>query len=669
MLVLRFTLASVLAGMLISTPSNAAQKGNATKQEDKASSTTSVRPDFGPRPAWAEEVKTPLGDPKHQDDPFQFLLSNAQERLTATGVENYVEYVVQPLNQAGLQGLGNVTIPWNVDRTNLTLNGVSIERDGKTIDALKRDDITILQRETKLEQSMFTGIRTLVMPVRGLQVGDKLRVAYTYKTKPGSVGKTEEVQDLNTPIPVGYVVRRMVVSKDLPVRWSVPTEFKATLRDNPTTLERTFVAEKVEPSKARSFLPDRFKHKLVQVSAFKSWDEVASGVAPKFDTARKTTANSAVSLLADKIAADQKDPHDRMLAALRSAQDDVRYVAILLGDGDYTPMSAEDVWAQRYGDCKGKTAFILALLDRLGIQAEPVLASITYDDLLEKQLPSLAMLDHVYVRAHIGTEIYYLDGTKFGQRTLEELKEPTTLHILPLIEKSDLITVPDTMPSGPLIESNIVWDARNGVLQKVPFEATLILRGVSAADARAEAATSSDREKLTEKWKDKVPAIRNDDLQYVSTEAEAPDGSYRIKFKGAVELDWTPVEGMKGNRFQFSQTTLKWDGEFDRDDDAGKDIPVLMTFPYWERTVEKIVLPNGGKDFALDAPTIDQTIAATRFTRTIQSANGVITATSDFKRLGRELDGNSARTAKSALKDMSENYAYLVSRKKLKLAK
>src|SRR5262245_50557081 len=69
-------------------------------------------PKFGPVPAWVSDEKAPPLDPKRKDEPFQFLLSNSQEYLTPSGFENYVEYVVEPLNQAGLQAIGNVTIPW-----------------------------------------------------------------------------------------------------------------------------------------------------------------------------------------------------------------------------------------------------------------------------------------------------------------------------------------------------------------------------------------------------------------------------------------------------------------------------------------------------------------------------------------------------------------------------
>jgi transglutaminase-like putative cysteine protease len=665
----RLALSSALALLAMSTGGAAsAQKARAVAA--KAPSQPALpQPAFGAVPAWVVAEATPAPNPKRKDDPFEFLLSSSQEYLTKDGVENYVEYAVRPMTQAGLQAIGNVTIPWNAHRTSVTLNRVHIERDGKVIDALDRGDVSVMRRETQLEKSSLNGLLTVVMPVKRLQVGDTLRVGFTYKTKPGQIGRPEEVHDFASPMPIGRSVRRIVTSNDVPMRWFVADEFKSVpVKELPGAKERTFVVTNHEPAKKRNFVPDRFKRKLVQASAYSDWNEVASVLMPAFEAARKTEAKSEVAQLADKISAAHKDPRERLLAALRASQDQVRYVALLLGDGDYKPMSADEVWEQRFGDCKGKTALLLALLDRMGIQAEPMLASVKFDDGLQEGLPSLALFDHVLVRAHVGGETFYLDGTQFGQRTIEEMKQSPTMHGLPLIANSRLIRTPDVMPSAPLVETTLVWDARNGPTAEAPFEATLVLRGTAAADMRTEAAASSDKEKLLEKLKNLVPGVSNDALDHVSTVADAADGSYVARFKGTVDLDWSPVEGLKGNRLQLTQGTLVWNAEFDREDAAAKHLPVAMTFPYWERNIEKVLLPNAGRDYVLDAKPIDQQVAVTHMARTVSMADGVVTAVSDFRRLKREMDPATAVSAKPVLTAIGENYAYIVSRKKLKLA-
>lgn len=64
--------------------------------------------------------------------------------------------------------------------------------------------------------------------------------------------------------------------------------------------------------------------------------------------------------------------------ALDLVQQQVRYVYVGLGGGTYLPASADETWNRRYGDCKGKTALLLALLGELGIAAWDSVEKVTY---------------------------------------------------------------------------------------------------------------------------------------------------------------------------------------------------------------------------------------------------------------------------------------------------
>src|SRR6185437_5165683 len=89
-----------------------------------------------------------------------------------------------------------------------------------------------------------------------------------------------------------------------------------------------------------------------------------------------------------KIRARETDPKRRAAAALSLVQDRVRYFANGMNGGNYVPQSPDKTWALGYGDCKAKTLLLLAILHELGIDAEPVLASIGAGDLVEVRLPA-----------------------------------------------------------------------------------------------------------------------------------------------------------------------------------------------------------------------------------------------------------------------------------------
>lgn len=620
-------------------------------------------PTTGPVPAWVVAPPVPPVDPSAGDAPFQFLMSSAQERIVADGVEHYIEYAAVPLTTGGLQALGNVTLPWNVERTDLVLHKVAIRRGGATIDLLESAETLVLRRENNLEKAMLDGTRTVVIPAWGLQVGDILSVAFTYKTKPSSLAlKPEELQNLVAPVPIGWMERRLLVADDVKLHWKLsPSIAPPEIVRRAGMTEHRFVATKVKPVPSPSFAPSRYALPLIQVTGYGDWSAVADLLRPLFDKSRRPGPASPLLREADRIAAAASDPGDRMLAALRLAQEQVRYVALLLGEGAYVPIGADDTWLRKFGDCKGKTSLLLALLDRLGIEAEPMLVSNEHDDRLKEQLPSLLLFDHVLVRARIGGKTYYLDAVGYGQRTLDELEITPFSHGLALRRGAGLEELVQGQLAAPTRESSLVWDGSKGLEGEVPFEATLTLRGTAAAAMRAKLSGSTDTVQFDSGLKQLVPRIHNDKLTILEKRPEDPSGSFVVRFGGKAAMDWSPFEGRRDPRYALTQSTLTWQPDFDRSEGPGKDWPIFIgSDPHWERMTETLILPDGGKGYSLEASELDKSVAGSQIRRTVTKSGERVTMIADFRHLKREISAEEARAAAPVLEAISRDYAYVV---------
>lgn len=105
----------------------------------------------------------------------------------------------------------------------------------------------------------------------------------------------------------------------------------------------------------------------VGVSSLASWDAFAAWY-QRIATGSGTTGPG-VALLADEIAQAHPDRAGRLRAAYERVSA-LRYVAIELGVGAFRPRTPEQVWKQRYGDCKDKANLLVAVLEKLGIPAE-----------------------------------------------------------------------------------------------------------------------------------------------------------------------------------------------------------------------------------------------------------------------------------------------------------
>src|SRR5262249_7863219 len=151
--------------------------------------------------------------------------------------------------------------------------------------------------------------------------------------------------------------------------------------------------------------PGRF-----EISQVGDWSEVSALMAPLYDRTAVLKPDSPLRKELAKIKAASADPKVQAAAALRLVEDQVRYLFLGMNNGGFNPHPAALTWSRRFGDCKGKTVLLLALLRELGIQAEPALVDTEYGDDLDARPAMVAAFNHVMVRATIDGKVYWMDG-------------------------------------------------------------------------------------------------------------------------------------------------------------------------------------------------------------------------------------------------------------------
>ena len=629
------------------------------------------QPGRGPIPAWVKPVPIPAADPKRADAPLQVLKLEGQTRFEKDGETTYFEMVVKPQTVAGLQGFSTIVLPWNVARTDLTIHAIEAIRDGKAIDLIRNEPFTILRRESKLEQSTFDGVRSVVLPVKGIEVGDTIRISATYRELHSDLpSKPEDLSKWNAPFAVGSFERRVIVPPDVPIKWRVSGRApKPTITQTAAGTEYRFSASSTEPDEFPKYMTSRDQADDVQFSGYANWSEVAEDHVALYQEARKLPPNSLLAQEADKIAAQTKDPLKRMMAALRLGQERVRYVAMLLGEGAYRPVAAEETWDARYGDCKAKSALMLALLDRLGVKAEAMYVNSSTGDAIGDRLPSLETFDHVIVKATIDGKSYYLDATDYGHRVPGDVVGTDFDYGLPIAKGATLEQLPPVLAIEPTQDTEMVWDGSKGLSGEVPFKARLTLRGALAIRARLKKASAEKVSDFEDFLKDYMPGVKNEKLTIASQQDNAETGEYVIEFTGKDEMGWDEYEDRKGVRFPFSNYTSKWDVDFDRKDGPFKDARVVLNPAFWEREKETIILPSA-KGFKIDdAHPIDRTIAGTHIWRSVVMEGSQVSAITNFRHLDPTITAQEARGAEEEIKNISDNWAYLVGPRSLKAKK
>ena len=316
---------------------------------------------------------------------------------------------------------------------------------------------------------MLDGTLTATIQPEGLQVGDVLEVNSTLKRHdPTLQGRTKSFNFLRSGGKAGEIHLRYVWPSSKPVRWRKTHDLPEpkVLKGSQQT-ELVFDLHDAEAPKPPERAPARYSFLAqMEVSEFRDWAEVSSVMAPLYEKAATLSPTSPLKAEAAKIAAQSADPRVRAAAALHLVQDRIRYLFLGMNLGAYTPADADVTWGRRFGDCKGKTAVLLALLKELGIEAEPAFVSLnaTVADGLNSRLPAMELFNHVLVQARIEGKTYWLDGTRVGDGTLDQLTVPPYHWALPVQASGATLEKLEVAPlDQPNVERVIRLDARAGL--------------------------------------------------------------------------------------------------------------------------------------------------------------------------------------------------------------
>ncbi|WP_447764825.1 tetratricopeptide repeat protein [Sphingopyxis panaciterrae] len=237
------------------------------------------------------------------------------------------------------------------------------------------------------------------------------------------------------------------------------------------------------------------------------------------------------------------------------------------------PQAPEQTWSLRYGDCKAKTLLLLAILDRLGVEAQPALVHSTIGDTLPDRLPTLGAFDHVVVQAMIGGTEYWLDGTTAGTHIEDLADVPPFRYALPLTTAGhDLSALPVRRPARPDLVVDIAYDQSAGTAFPPLFDLSFTMRGELAARITGMKAQVTP-EQLRDFTQGMLASLINNGQIHTRTiESDEAKGTATIRASGIGNLLWArdeprPYLALDGLIADFTITA-------DRTRAAWRDIPL-----------------------------------------------------------------------------------------------
>jgi hypothetical protein len=351
---------------------------------------------------------------------YRWLLSDRQ--INAQNDEEFVHEVRQPLTAAGIQYASRVLINYDPVCQSLTFHWARLWRGTNKLDRLDPARMRVNEAGRDAKEWLFGSAKTALLPLDDVRVGDIVDYAYSIEGKnPALGGKFCDAVQLQFKQPVDRVVARLV--------WPYGRRLYLTnhlTSIQPTTSRKTNVVEftwdvrqapglRLEPMTPAWYDP----YPWVQLSEFQRWSDINRWALRLF-----TTTNAPSPELARKINQWKQlpDPADRVMAALRLVQEEIRSPGAEDSSIGYEPAQPSVVFARRFGDGKDKSFLLVAMLRALQIEAFPFLVHDHRGQELAELLPSPILFNRVIVQVNLGGQSYWLDPAAAYERGLLRLR-------------------------------------------------------------------------------------------------------------------------------------------------------------------------------------------------------------------------------------------------------
>jgi len=598
-------------------------------------------PLYQPAPAWV--VQAPLPEAaKRAGESGATVIFDMQQRIEDGRLWSYYDGATRITSPEALAAMATMTLPWAPDKGDLIVHELTILRGGRQIDLIAQGQkFTVLRREQALEQSELTGILTATLAIEGLEVGDILRLRATTTAKDQALaGRVQSIaQMIAAPAPMGFARMRFSWPTASAPRWKIlAKDVDATPVRKGAYTELSIPLPIVKQPEMPQDAPPRYQHPpLVALSTFAGWEDVSKVMAPLYATEGTIAAGGPIASEVAAIMRAEATPLGRAQRALELVQDKIRYLAVGMDGGNYIPQKPARTWELRYGDCKAKTLLLLAILEAMDIEAEPVLAHNTLGDFVPEHLPSASAFNHILVRATIGGEAFWLDGTSSGSRLADIRDTPPFGHVLPVrAAGADLVRIATRANGRPWVDVSI--DADESASPDLPsvFDATAVVRGPQAAMITLATSDLGEKEKRDAVGQFFMGFMGQAQFSSAAIASDPAAGSVTLTAHGVVTTPWTLDERRRKRPLSRLLADLPFTP--DRGRPAWKDIPVSTPDPAGMRYRLRVRLPDAGRGFTVEGDgNVSERVAGFEVKRTMRFEGGTVTVDERVDSTGIEI--------------------------------
>ncbi len=364
--------------------------------------------------AQEQKAVTQTWEGKNTDQPYIVLLNEYETHLQEDWSFEETYHTRIRIQREAAKELGEWPIYYNKAREEVTELKAFVETpDGKKFQASNIQDLQAFEASP-----MYSDMKVKMITFPQVNVGSVLDVTVKSKTTRKEI-PGQFYDEIRYPIVPTKFARHTYI---LPAGKNI--EFKAFKQTYKPFVEKkenqvkySFVFEETRSPPDEELMPplDDVLGGLY-LSSINDWDQVGDWYRELVK--KNIVADAEITAKTEELIKGKPTPTDKARAILEFMQDNFRYVALNFGDHTVEPHPTDEIYRNRYGDCKDLSLLAKQMFKIAGIDSNICLITNEFKGNPQNSLPNPTLFEHVMLEVFLD-RTYFVDpqtkGFDFGQ--------------------------------------------------------------------------------------------------------------------------------------------------------------------------------------------------------------------------------------------------------------
>lgn len=324
-------------------------------------------------------------------------------------------HVIRKILKEKGKELGEVTIDYDSTDERVELEYArTITSDGRVVYAGKEN---IRDVSKYLNFPLYSNAKVFIISMPSIELGAiieyKLKI---YSSQLIYKDKFSFIYSLRDRYPIAQAHLTLVVPKTHTLNFRSLNEgyagnlaLRLNQEETNDSLRYTLNLKEIDPIIPEAGMPPLASiNPAIMISNFSSWNEIYTWWHNLYKD--KLTLDSQIKDFVKNLIKDARDNLEKAKRIYEFCAKDIRYVAVEYGESGYEPHKANEVFLNRYGDCKDKAILLIAMMREAGLRAFPVLIPTREVYPISEQFPSVNFNHAIAALKHKDTFIF-MDAT------------------------------------------------------------------------------------------------------------------------------------------------------------------------------------------------------------------------------------------------------------------